>query len=53
MFGSKSPRQKLEAKYKKLLEESHRLSTSDRTKSDQKLVEAEEVRKQLDALDAS
>jgi len=49
MFGSKQ--KKLEAKYKKLLEESHRLSSTDRAKSDQKLAEAEEVRKQLDELD--
>lgn len=52
MFGSKSKKEKLEARYKKLLDESFKLSTVDRTKSDLKAAEAEEVRKQLDALES-
>ena len=51
MFGSKSEKEKLEAKYHKLSQESFKLSTIDRKKSDIKAAEADEVRKQLDALD--
>ena len=44
MFGSsKNDHQKLEVKYKKLMEESFRLSRTDRKKSDLKRAEAEEV----------
>ena len=50
MFG-KPTKEKLEAKLRKLLEESYKLSTVNRTKSDQKAAEAEEVRKQLEALE--
>ena len=49
MFGF-NKKAKLEKKYKQLLEESYRLSTTDRQKSDLKAAEAEEVRKELDAL---
>lgn len=51
MFGFKSKKEKLEAKYKRLLDESYRLSHSDRQKSDLKAAEADEIRKQLDQLD--
>lgn len=51
MFGFGSKKQKLEAKYKKLLEEAYQLSQVNRAKSDSKTAEAEEVRKQLDALE--
>ncbi len=50
MFGS-NKKAKLETRYKKLLEESYQLSHSNRQKSDQKLAEAEEIRKQIDALE--
>jgi hypothetical protein len=50
MFGKKDPRKKLEAQYRRLMEESRRLSTSDRKKSDEKIAEAEDVLKQLDAM---
>lgn len=54
MFGwSKSKREKLEIKYKDLMAESHRLSTIDRKRSDQKMAEAEEVRKAIDQLEAN
>ena len=52
MFGSPKKRlAKLEAKYKKLLEESYQLSTVDRTKSDLKAAEADQVRQQMDELE--
>ena len=53
MFGLSNKRAKLEKKYKTLLEESFRLSHSNRKKSDDKLAEAEEVRAELEALDNS
>lgn len=43
LFKSKSKVDKLNIKYQKLLEESHRLSTVDRTKSDAKYAEAEAI----------
>nr|MBS0037494.1 Lacal_2735 family protein [Saprospiraceae bacterium] len=50
LFKKKTQREKLEAKHKKLLEEAYRLSKTDRTKSDAKTAEADEIRKQLDAM---
>ena len=41
---------KLNAKYQKLMKESHTLSTIDRAKSDEKVAEAEAVIKQIEAL---
>ncbi len=53
MIGfSRNNRKKLESKYKQLMEESYRLSHSDRKKSDEKRAEAEEVKRQLDQLAA-
>ena len=51
LFKKKTQREKLEAKYKKLLSEAHRLSTVNRQESDQKTAEAEEVLKQMESLD--
>ena len=51
MFGMKSKKEKLEARYKKLLDEAYRLSHSNRKASDSKTAEAEEIRKQLDKLE--
>lgn len=51
MFGFQSKKEKLEARYKKLLEEAFQLSRTNRTKSDKKTVEAEELRKQIDEMD--
>ncbi len=51
MFGMKTKKEKLEAKYAKLLQEAYELSHVNRSKSDQKAAEAEELRKQIDALD--
>lgn len=50
LFKKKSEVDKLNEKYQKLMEESFRLSTSNRTLSDQKANEANEVLKQIDAL---
>lgn len=49
MFASQ--KKTLEKKYQQLLEESYRLSHSNRRKSDIKRAEAEEVAAQLDALE--
>ncbi|MEQ1903951.1 MAG: Lacal_2735 family protein [Pirellulaceae bacterium] len=51
MFGFANPKAKLEKKLKQLLEDAYRLSQTNRKLSDEKTAEAEEVRKQLDALD--
>lgn len=51
MFELKSKKEKLEAKLSKLLEEAYELSHTNRMKSDEKAAEAEELRKQIDAMD--
>ncbi|NNE34588.1 MAG: Lacal_2735 family protein [Rhodothermales bacterium] len=52
MFGSSNNKKdKLQEKYKELMEESYRLSHIDRKKSDLKRGEAEEVGKLLDELE--
>lgn len=53
MFGMKSKKEKLEIKFKKLMKEAFELSHVDRQKSDQKTAEAEEIRKQIEALEAN
>lgn len=50
IFGNQ--KKKLENRYRQLLEESYKLSHSDRAKSDQKAKEADEIRAQLDALES-
>ena len=50
IFKKKTEREKLEARYKKLLEEAHKLSTSNRKLSDTKAYEADLVLKQLEKL---
>ncbi len=50
LFKSKSELEKLNEQYKKLLTEYHKLSTVDRKKADDKMAEAEEVAKKMDAL---
>ena len=49
-FKKKSPLEKLQLEYKTLLSEAHKLSKIDRTKSDQKMAEADEVLKKMDQL---
>ena len=53
LFKKKSEAEKLEVKYKKLLEEAHQLSTTNRSKSDEKMYEANEVLKQIDQIKKS
>jgi len=53
MFGflrRKTEQEKLQDRYKKLMSEWHSLSSTDRSASDAKYAEAEEVLKQLDNL---
>ena len=50
LFKKKSEAEQLQDKYRKLMEEAHRLSTIDRSASDQKHAEANEVMKQIDEL---
>ena len=50
IFKKKDPRKKLEAKYKELLEESFRLSKTNRTASDAKAAEADLVMKEIEKL---
>jgi hypothetical protein len=52
LFSKKSPVEKLQKEYEKLLKEAHRLSTVDRTKSDAKMAEAQAVLEKIDALQA-
>ncbi len=52
MFGfGRDKKKSLEKKYNKLMEESYRLSHTDRKLSDQRRSEAEEISRQLDELD--
>ena len=52
MFGLfKDRKAKLEKKYQQLLAEVHRLSHIDRKKSDMKAAEADQVRKEIEALE--
>lgn len=51
LFKSDSPKEKLEKKYKKLLEESHKISHSNRTKADALMAEAEEVLNEIKKLE--
>lgn len=50
LFKKKSNKEKLYAKYKKLMKEAHTLSTSNRKLSDQKVFEAEELMKEIERL---
>ena len=47
---SKSPAEKLQAQYEKLMAEAHKLSTSNRTASDAKVKEANDILDKMDAL---
>ena len=51
MFGFGKSKNKLQAKYNKLMQESYDLSTVDRKKSDEKRAEAEKISRQLDELE--
>jgi len=49
-FKKKTEVEKLNDSYKKLLKEAHTLSTSNRTLSDAKYAEADEILKQIEQL---
>ena len=50
LFSKKSPKEKLQKKYEKLMKEAFDLSKIDRSKSDGKHAEADAVLRQIDAL---
>lgn len=50
LFSRKSPKEKLQKKYEKLMKEAFDLSKSDRKASDTKYAEADAVLKEIDAL---
>ncbi len=52
-FKKKSKLDKMKEEYKTMLEESYRLSTSDRKASDLKALEAEEFYKEIEKLEAA
>ena len=52
LFKKKTEVEKLEIKYKALLKEAYDLSKTNRSNSDQKTFEAEELSKQIEALKA-
>lgn len=51
MIGLSTKKEKLEKMYKMLLDESYRLSHTNRKQSDEKAAKAEEIRKQLVAVE--
>jgi len=51
LFKKKSEKEKLQEKYKKLMEEAYRLSHTNRKAADGKTAEANEVLKKIDSLD--
>lgn len=50
LFKSKSEKEKLQAKYKKLMAEAHKLSQRDRKAGDAKMAEANEILEKIDKL---
>lgn len=50
LFKKKNQKEKLQEAYKKLMEESFKLSTSNRAASDQKVAEADAILKKINAL---
>jgi hypothetical protein len=50
LFKKKSELEKLQDQYKKLMAESHKLSTTNRMESDAKYAEAEEIAKKMESL---
>ena len=50
LFKKKTEKEKLYDQYQKLQSEAYRLSTTNRKLSDQKMYEAEEIMKKLEAL---
>jgi uncharacterized protein Yka (UPF0111/DUF47 family) len=52
LFKKKSETEKLQAKYKKLMSEAHKLSQVNRSAGDAKYAEADEVLKKIEALES-
>lgn len=50
LFKKASPEEALQKKYRSLLEQSHKVSHTDRKKADALMAEAEEVMQQIEAL---
>ncbi|MDA0863360.1 MAG: Lacal_2735 family protein [Bacteroidetes bacterium] len=50
LFKKANPKDKLEKKYRDLMEQAHKYSTTNRKLSDQKVQEAEEVMQELERL---
>ena len=50
LFKKKSEKEKLQDRYRKLMEESHKLSHINRKLADEKVFEADQVMKRLEAL---
>ena len=50
LFKKKSEKEKLQAKYKKLMAESHKLSQTNRKAGDEKMAEANEVLEKIESL---
>ena len=48
LFKKKSKKEKLKKKYRKMLEESYKMSTINRTKSDELIYEAEQLLKEIE-----
>lgn len=51
LFKKKSKSDKLNDKYEKLLQQAHKMSTVNRTKSDELMAEAQEVLKELESIE--
>jgi hypothetical protein len=50
LFKRKTRKEKLEKRYKQKLSEAHKMSTINRSKADQLIFEAEEIRKEMEGL---
>jgi len=53
LFKKKSEKEILQQQYKKLMEEAHKLSKTNRKRSDDKVYEADQVLKQIEKLEQS
>ena len=53
LFKKKSKTEQLSNKFRKLLEEAHALSTSNRKQSDSKYAEADAIQKEIEKLENS
>ena len=51
LFQKKSPEQKLQVQYEKLMSEAHRLSQVNRAAGDSKYAEAQEILEKIEALE--